>query len=84
MTTEMMTHENLQESPTDAALAIRALRRYPDRVAFRWDGGELTYRETEQLIAGLQVELQAMGVGPDHNVAILSSNRAEAWCTVIA
>lgn len=84
MTTEMMTHENLQESPTDAALAIRALRRYPDRVAFRWDVGELTYRETEQLIAGLQVELQAMGVGPDHNVAILSSNRAEAWCTVIA
>jgi fatty-acyl-CoA synthase len=75
---------NYQESPTDAVLALRALRRFPDRVAFRWDGGELSYRETEQLIAGLQEELRAMGVGPDHNVAILSSNRAEAWCTVIA
>lgn len=75
---------NYQESPTDATLALRALRRFPDRIAFRWDGGEMTYRETEQLIAGMQVELKAMGVGPGNNVAILSANRAEAWCTVIA
>jgi len=84
MATELMTHENLQESPTDAVLAIRALRRFPDRIAFKDATGQMTYRETERLIAGLQVELKAMGVGPDHNVAILSSNRAEAWCTVIA
>lgn len=75
---------NYQESPTDATLALRALRRFPDRIAFRWDGGELSYRDTERLIAGLQVELRSMGVGPGRNVAILSSNRAEAWCTVIA
>jgi fatty-acyl-CoA synthase len=84
MTINITTHQDLQEGPTDAMLAIRALRRYPDRIAFKWDGGELSYRETEQLIAGLQVELKALGVGPGRNVAILSSNRAEAWCIVIA
>ncbi|WP_407492790.1 AMP-binding protein [Pseudooceanicola sp. MF1-13] len=82
--TDIEPQVNLQESPTDAALALRALRRYPDRIAFRWDGGELSYRQTEQLIAGLQAELRDMGVGPGRNVAILSANRVEAWCTVIA
>ncbi|MGG7567079.1 AMP-binding protein [Rhodovulum sp. DZ06] len=74
----------LHQTATDAALALRALRRYPDRIAFRWDGGEMTYAETEALIAGLQVELKALGVGPEQAVAILSSNRVEAWCTVVA
>ncbi|CUH81141.1 3-hydroxyacyl-CoA dehydrogenase family protein [Tropicibacter naphthalenivorans] len=35
-------HANMQDNPTDATLALRALRRFPDRVAFRWDGGEQT------------------------------------------
>lgn len=78
------THDHLHDNPTDAALAIRALRLYPDRIAFRWNGGEMTYRETEQLIAGLQAELRALGVKRESKVAILSSNRAEAWCTVVA
>lgn len=72
------------DSPTDATLALRALRRYPDRVAFKWDGGQMTYAETYAMIAGIQAELKKLGVGLDHNVGILSSNRAEAWCTVVA
>lgn len=79
-----MTTVNFQSNPTDAALALRALRQYPDRVAFAWDGGSFTYGQTQGLIAGIQRELAQKGVGPDRNVAILSSNRAEAWCTVIA
>ncbi len=80
----MGTGKSFHDTPTDATLALRALRRHPERVAFRWDGGQLTYAETERLIAGIQGELKALGVGPDRNVAILSSNRADAWCTVIA
>lgn len=72
------------QGPTDATLALRALAAFPDRVAFRWNGGQMLYREASCLIARLQIVLMREGVTPGVIVALLSSNRPEAWCSVIA
>ncbi|NTE68219.1 AMP-binding protein [Agrobacterium tumefaciens] len=72
------------QGPTDATLALRALAAFPDRVAFRWTDGQMLYREAASLIARLQVVLTREGIVPGTIVALLSSNRPEAWCSVIA
>jgi len=75
---------SIAEGPTDATLALRALRSWPAREAFRWDGGQMTRAEALILIARMQAVLQGAGFGQGDRVALLSSNRAEAWCLVIA
>ncbi len=37
-------------SPTIGTQTLRALARYPHRIAFVWDGGTLTYRAAAELI----------------------------------
>ena len=69
--------------PTSSSLVLRALRRYPARVAFAWDGGSLTYAAALDLIGRFQGVFQAAWPGPIV-VAFLSANRAEAWCAEIA
>ena len=39
---------------TFGELVLRTLARYPDRPAFTWDGGELTYRGTAELVGRMQ------------------------------
>lgn len=70
--------------PTDATLALRALARFPDRAAFVWETGQMSYHEVSKLIGGMQVVLKQHAIGTGDCVAILSSNRAEYWCAVIA
>ncbi|MEC7259270.1 MAG: acyl-CoA synthetase, partial [Pseudomonadota bacterium] len=77
-------HDRLHQGPTDAALALRALARFPDRVAFAWDGGQLRYAEAAALIGGIQTVLRHQSISAGDCVAILSANRAEYWCAVIA
>ncbi|MCA2013656.1 AMP-binding protein [Cereibacter sphaeroides] len=74
----------VHDGPTDATLALRALRAWPDREAFRWDGGAMTRAHCLALIARMQAVLQVEGFGRGDRVALLSSNWAEAWCLVIA
>lgn len=69
--------------PTSSTLVLRALRRYPNRIAFSWDGGSLTYAAALDLIGRFQGVFQAAWPGPIV-VAFLSANRAEAWCAEIA
>lgn len=69
--------------PTSSSLVLRALRRYPERIAFAWDGGSLTYSGALDLIGRFQGVLRAAWPGP-FVVAFLSANRAEAWCAEIA
>src|SRR6218665_3295848 len=69
--------------PTAPALALRALRRYPDRIAFAEDGRALSYAGTLALIGRLQAVLAAGGTAAPR-VAMLSANRAEAWAAEIA
>lgn len=91
-----MTAISTWESPTAPSLIFRALRRYPERIAFAWGGGWMTYAATMDLIGRLQSVIlpnsspqgseqektatRSVGI----RVAILSSNRAEAWCVEVA
>ncbi|CAM2813810.1 AMP-binding protein [Prescottella defluvii] len=70
-----------QVGPTIGTITERALRRHPDRVAFSWDGGELTYRGALVLIGELQAALHASGLHRGRTLALLGGNRAEMWCT---
>jgi fatty-acyl-CoA synthase len=65
-------------------IALRALRRYSDRIAFRSASGDLTYAGTLELIGRLQHVLAGRGVRRGDRVAMLSSNRAEFWCASTA
>ena len=40
----------ITQAPTGTTMLLRALARYPDRPAFVWDDGRLTYRATLDLI----------------------------------
>lgn len=71
-------------NPTSVALTLRAFRRFPERTAFVWDSGQLTYRGALRLIGGMQVAMQAAGLRPGMRTVLLSSNRAESWCAGIA
>ncbi len=66
-------------------LVLRALRRHPERTAFVQDGGEaLSYRTTLNLIGRVQAALAAATGGQPLRLALISSNRAEAWCAEVA
>lgn len=70
--------------PSATELALRALRRHPDRLAFATPFGDFTYGATTQLIGQLQAALSRRGVRQGDRVALLSSNRAEFWCASVA
>ena len=70
--------------PTIGTQTLRALRRYPSRTAFAWDGGSITYHAAVDLIARMQSVFSAPGIGRGHCVAILTANRVEAWCAGVA
>ncbi|WP_137725702.1 AMP-binding protein [Prescottella subtropica] len=75
-----MTTSHPRSGPTLGAVTARALRRFPDRVAFSWDGGQLTYRGTLDLIGRLQGALATAGMQRGRTLALLGGNRAEIWC----
>jgi fatty-acyl-CoA synthase len=55
--------------PTVCAQTLRALARYPDRVAFSWPGGSLTYAGTTELIGRIQQVFMQLGLEPGARVA---------------
>ena len=63
---------------------LRALRRYPDRVAFAWDGGSLRGAAVADLIGRMQKVFVTRGFGRGRRVAVLTANRAETWCAGVA
>jgi fatty-acyl-CoA synthase len=70
--------------PSLFSLALAALRRYPERVAFQSDGGQLRYGEAVSLIGRFQAALHRHGIQPGTRVALLSANRADMWCAAMA
>jgi len=62
---------------TDIVLA--ALRRFPDRVAFREDGREVTYARIADLLARWIAVLRRCGLERGEGVGVLSPNRHEVW-----
>lgn len=71
-------------SPTIGTQTLRALARYPDRTAFAWDGGAMTYAATGDLIGRMQAVYQRAGLARGERVALLTSNRAETWAAGVA
>jgi fatty-acyl-CoA synthase len=70
--------------PTVCGQTLRALARYPSRVAFSWPGGSITYRSATELIGRLQKVFMQLGLEPGTRVAFLTANRADSWCAGVA
>jgi fatty-acyl-CoA synthase len=69
----------LQDTATVGDIVTAVLRRFPDRVAFRQDGNEMTYRQTEDALARWVAVLIQRGLRPGEGVGLLSPNRPESW-----
>jgi fatty-acyl-CoA synthase len=74
----------LYDLSTIGAQTLRALGRYPDRVAFSWASGSLTYGAALELIGRMQRVFVQQSLAPGGCVAFLTANRADAWCASIA
>jgi fatty-acyl-CoA synthase len=75
---------DLHASPTGVDLTVRAFRRYPGRTAFAWDGGSLSYGGALSMIGRMQAAMAAAGLKHGDRMALLSANRADAWCAGVA
>ena len=75
---------SVASGPTVGEQALRALARYPQRDAFVWPGGRLTYAGALDLIGRFQAAFAGARPARGARVALLSANRAEAWCAGIA
>jgi fatty-acyl-CoA synthase len=74
----------LYASPTACGQTLRALARYPSRVAFSWPGGSITYTGATELIGRFQKVFMQLGLEPGVRVAFLTANRADTWCAGVA
>jgi len=74
----------LYDLPTTGAQTLRALARYPDRTAFSWSAGALSYRGATELIGRMQKVLMRLNLPPGGCVAFLTANRADTWCAGVA
>ena len=74
----------LHDAATMGDVVTAALRRFPDRVAFRQDSTELTYRQVDDLLARWVSVLRERGLQSGDGVGLLSPNRPEAWLAQIA
>ncbi|HVV40037.1 MAG TPA: AMP-binding protein [Nitrobacter sp.] len=74
----------LNTFPTVCGQTLRALARYPSRVAFSWPGGSLTYQGATDLIGRIQSVFLRQRLAPGTRVAFLTANRADTWCAGVA
>ncbi|WP_445489816.1 AMP-binding protein [Rhodopseudomonas sp. RCAM05734] len=74
----------LNTFPTVGSQTLRALARYPERIAFSWPGGSISYRGTADLIGQFQKVFMSLGAQPGTRVALLTANRADTWCAGVA
>lgn len=77
-------NDPIAQGPTLGTQALRALARFPERIAFTRDGQSLRYQQVLALIGRLQAVFAAQGLGRGDRMAILTANRAEAWCASLA
>lgn len=73
-----------QMHPTYCGLVLRALARFPDRVAFRTPERGVRYAEAADFIGRVQAVLLAQGLRRGQRVALLSANRWDSWCVGVA
>ncbi len=70
--------------PASCEQTLRALARYPERTAFSWPGGSITYQGTTDMIGRMQAVFTRLGFQPGTRVAFLTANRADTWCAGVA
>jgi fatty-acyl-CoA synthase len=70
--------------PTVGMQCLRAFARHPERIAFSWDSGSVTYRGAMEMLGRMQAVLIGLGLPTGSCVAFLSANRADAWLASIA
>jgi fatty-acyl-CoA synthase len=69
----------LRDAVTYGAIILGALRRFPDRIAFRQDERALTYRQTADLLARWITLFTHRGLARGQGIGVLSPNRPEVW-----
>jgi fatty-acyl-CoA synthase len=74
----------LHDTATFTDLVLTALRRWPDRIAFRQDGRDVSYRQLEDGIGRLAALLHRRGLEPGGGVGVLSPNRPEVYLAQVA
>ena len=74
-----MPDPRLHRPVTHSELIVNALRRWPDREAFRQDGASWTYRETAARLARFVRVFREYGLGRGQGLGVLSPNRPEVW-----
>jgi fatty-acyl-CoA synthase len=70
--------------PTIGSQTLAALRRFPSRTAFAWDGGSVSYQGVLDLIGRMQAVFVGAGLAHGGRAAIITSNRHESWCAGVA
>ena len=70
--------------PAGCEQTLRALARYPERTAFNWPGGSISYRGATDLIGRIQSVFMQLNFKPGTRVAFLTANRADTWCAGVA
>jgi len=77
-------NDSIRQAPTVVTTTLRALARFPERRAFVWDDGVLSYRAAHDLIGRLQAAMAASGLRKGQTAALLSANSAVTWCAGVA
>lgn len=72
------------QSPHAVSLALAALRRHPDRIAFQMGDTRVSYAQALDTMARAQAVLHGLGVGMGQCFGILSANRWDTWCISLA
>jgi fatty-acyl-CoA synthase len=76
--------DSIDWAPTSTTMVLRAFARFPERTAFAWDGGRMSYGAARDLIGRLQAAMVAAGLRKGETVAFLSANSAITWCAGVA
>jgi fatty-acyl-CoA synthase len=74
----------LHRAPSFCDLALGALRRAPDRLAFTGDCGPVSYRAAHGRVSQFARVLAARGVGPSIGVVMLTGNIPEYFFVLLA
>ncbi len=70
--------------PTFFSLVLRALRRHPDRTAFRQGDVAVSYQHVIDFMGKVQAVLEAHKIIRGARIALLTENRYETWCASVA
>ncbi len=80
----MTDYPDLHRDVTFGDLIVDVLDRFSERVAFRQDGVEWTYRHTADRLARWVSVLRERGLREGEGVGVLSPNRPEVWLGQVA